>query len=72
MSNVQFNLEQKILDCWGITDDLNDLNEGVIELGLTSDQISNTIEGIRSLYELKFQKCFELFEQYTKEKYNVT
>ena len=52
MSDI-FDFEQQILKCWNITDDLNEANE---ELNSTH------IGAITTLYEVKFNKLWELFE----------
>ena len=52
MSDI-FDFEQQILKCWNITDDLNEANE---ELN------SAHIGAITTLYEVKFNKLWELFE----------
>jgi hypothetical protein len=62
----RFDLEQQILDCWKIVDDINLLGknvlEGKIEGGsLTHDEISNYLLGLESIYELKFQQMFDTF-----------
>ena len=58
----RFELEQKILDCWGICDDLEVLCEGVLDRDMNSDQIANVLIGMKELYHLKFEKTFEIFE----------
>jgi hypothetical protein len=62
----RFDLEQQILDCWKIVDDIKLLDknvlEGKIEGGnLTHDEISNYLLGLESIYELKFQQMFDTF-----------
>ena len=52
MSDI-FDFEQQILKCWNITDDLKEANE---ELD------SEHIGAIATLYEVKFNKLWELFE----------
>ena len=49
----RFDFEQQILKCWNITDDLREANEE-----LNSEHIS----AIATLYEMKFNKLWELFE----------
>jgi uncharacterized protein YfkK (UPF0435 family) len=66
MKYDSFDLEQQIMTCWQITEDLKVLNEGVLEKDLTTDEISNILMGLTNLYELKFQKLFEYFEQSIK------
>jgi hypothetical protein len=69
----RFDLEQQILDCWKIVDDIKLLDknvlEGKIEGGnLTQDEISNYLLGLESIYELKFQQLFDTFGSLIKQK----
>ena len=57
----RFDLEQDIMDCWNITKDLDSLLLAVVRGD--EDQIMNIIIGLRSLYDLKFEKMFNTFEQ---------
>lgn len=65
MKNIpnRFDLEQSIMDCWGVTDDLDVLFEAVMDKDLSKDQIANIVLGMKELYHLKFEKTFELFEK---------
>ena len=58
----RFDLEQQIMSCWQIVDDVKLLNEYVLEGALTKDQISNTLLGIEEIYQMKFDKLFRNFE----------
>ena len=62
MSADRFDFEQQIQKCWVITDDLADIAEGILENNLDKDQIVNALTGVGQLYELKFNKLWELFE----------
>jgi len=62
MSLKRFELEQSILNCWNITDELNLLYESIIDNNrgeMTPDKIANILLGMKELYNLKFEKCFE-------------
>jgi len=61
----QFDLEQSILDCWHITDDLKALTSKYDEL--SEDQKLNILIGLIDLYQIKFENCFSDFEDYLKE-----
>jgi hypothetical protein len=63
----RFDFEQQIMSCWNITTDLKDLNEGVLESDLSTDQISNALMGLEQLYELRFNKLFQQFETLVRE-----
>ena len=58
----RFDFEQQILQCWRVTDDIRDLSEGVLESELSTDQINNVLVGLHQMYELKFNKLWDLFE----------
>lgn len=57
----RFDLEQDIMECWNITKDLDSLLLAV-ERG-DEDQVMNIIIGLQALYDLKFEKMFNTFEQ---------
>lgn len=62
MSN-RFDFEKQIFRCWSVTDDLDTLIEAVIEKDMSKDQIANTLLGMQQLYELRFTKLFDMFEE---------
>ena len=59
----RFDFEQMIMECWHITSDLEMLEEGVLEKDMTTDQISNVVSGLKHVYEMRFNKMWDLFEQ---------
>jgi hypothetical protein len=62
MSADRFDFEQQIQKCWMVTDDIYELSEAILEHGLTTDQITNILFGMKEMYELKFNKLWDLFE----------
>lgn len=62
-------LEELILDCWNVTDDLDVLFEAIMEDGdeITKDYIGNVVLGLSQLYKLKFQRLFREFETHIHE-----
>jgi hypothetical protein len=62
MPSDRFDFEQQIQKCWLVTDDIYELAEGVLEHDLTTDQITNVLFGMKEMYELKFNKLWDLFE----------
>ena len=58
----RFDFEQQLMDCWRITDDIRDASEGLLEGNLNTDETSNILIGLRQLYELKFNKLWDMFE----------
>jgi hypothetical protein len=62
MASDRFDFEQQIQKCWLVTDDIYELAEGVLEHDLTPDQITNVLFGMKEMYELKFNKLWDMFE----------
>ena len=62
----RFDLEQQIMVCWNIVEDIGLLNKGVLEgrpdgNTMTQDEISNYLLGLESIYALKFEQLFDTF-----------
>lgn len=57
----RFDLEQSIMECWRVCDDVNILCENVMDKEMSVDDISNVLIGINGLYQLKFEKLFDQF-----------
>ena len=67
MPKTRFDMEQEIMDCWHVTDDIDVLMEAVMEKDLSTDSIVNVLLGMKDLYHLKFQRLFDTFEQCIEE-----
>ena len=62
----RFDLEQQIMQCWNIIDDIKLVHtyvlEGRPEGGeLATDEISNCLLGLESIYNLKFDQLFNTY-----------
>jgi len=57
-SSDRFDLEQQILDCWKITDDLK----------LVAEKGEHAVEAVATLYELKFEQLWSTFESMVHER----
>jgi hypothetical protein len=66
---VQFDLEQAIIRLWGTDEDIGLLYENVMEKNPSTDDIANALLGLKSLMQLRGEKCFELFEAFNREYY---
>jgi hypothetical protein len=69
----RFDLEQQILECWKITDDIKLLDKNVLEGkaeggSMTQDEISNFLLGLETIYNLKFEQMFDTFSKLVNEK----
>lgn len=62
----RFDFEQQIQKCWIVTDDLEELSEAIMEGKYVKyqdkDEICNALNGLSSMYNLKFNKLWDLFE----------
>jgi hypothetical protein len=64
MKYDRFDLEQLILKNWEITTEIKHLQERVLEDDkYTKDQIANYLLGLETIYEVKFNKLWDCFEQ---------
>ena len=62
----RFDFEQQVLKCWNVTDDIEELSEAIAEGKYVryqeTDMLCNTLNGLSSMYNLKFNKLWDLFE----------
>ena len=64
----RFDLEQDIMKCWNVTDDIDLLYRGVLERDMTSDEVANALLGIKTLYAMRFDELFRTFERLIQSK----
>ena len=62
----RFDLEQGIMQCWNVCDDIQLLLDSWDKLD--EDGKLNYLIGIKQLYHLKFEKCWEYFEDCCKQR----
>ena len=69
-----FELEQDIMNCWNVVDDVKDAasyigdNELFVDLSAeNTDKILNLLLGIQSVYQMRFEKMWNSFEGHCKE-----
>ena len=63
----QFDVEQGILDCWRVTDDIRLIYDELGNRKVSEDELANLLLGLESLYKIKFDKLFRDFEQFGNE-----
>jgi hypothetical protein len=57
----RFDLEQNIMQCWNVCDDIQlylDMHDNMDE-----DQRLNYLIGLKQMYQMKFERCWNSFEQ---------
>ena len=70
----RFDLEQEIMSCWSVVDDIKLVMELVCDSGEFSglpakaeDKLANLLIGMQAMYQLKFEKCFNTYETLLKQ-----
>ena len=67
--STQFDLEQHIMQCWNVVDDIALVSRALMDHGSTQDQIANMLIGLKDLYQIRFDETFALFETLLKEQH---
>lgn len=69
MTDKIFDLEQRIMNCWNVVDDLDDLyyyfGDDPFFKDMDAkhrDKICTLLLGMKEMYQIKFQKCIFDFE----------
>lgn len=65
MSDKMYELEQQILQCWEITDNLKVM---ATKNDLTKEDLQTIIRGMVILYDLKFDSLFQTYSKLLTEK----
>lgn len=65
MSEKRFTLEEKIMACWGVVDDLSTVYKNVDYRD--KDQVANALLGLHTLYSMKFEELWQAFEDHLQE-----
>ena len=62
-------LEQRIMECWELVDDVNLLYEQVMDKDLHKDQdrLANALLGLHTIYKMKFERAFNTYEEALKK-----
>lgn len=60
----RFDFEQKLLQCWGIVDDINLVRRVLNDVGIKDyDRVDNLLLGIEAKYQVLFEELFNNFEE---------
>ena len=62
----RFDLEQQILECWKVIEDIELLYENLESMD--DDERMNYLLGLQSMYKLKFNRVWTTFEQLVNDK----
>jgi len=70
MTKTRFDLEDEIMKCWHITDDLDTVSDLVLDTNMDAedmDKLLNALIGMKTIYDKKFQKLFDTMETLIRE-----
>ena len=72
--NKMQDLEQHIMECWQLVDDVHLLYEQVMNKDLYKDQdrLANALLGLYTIYGMKFGLAFDTYEEALEHHYNLT
>ena len=71
MKYTRFDLEQLILKNWEVVTEIKHLREHM-ESKPTQDQIENYLLGLETIYEVKFNKLWDCFEELCQHQKIIT
>jgi hypothetical protein len=67
-----FDLEEKIMNCWSILDDIDTALSIAERTNCNEDKVCNALIGIKTLYQTKFEILFESLEEVIGDRYKAT
>ena len=64
MSKDRFDLENDIMECWKVSEDLKNLIWAKFDRKepMNEDELLNLLQGLQGLNEIRFQKLWDTFE----------
>lgn len=75
-TTLQFDLEQQIMHCWNVCEDIQLVYTWVCDdaecNGIPpqiADKIANALLGMETIYNMKFNRLFNTFEAYLRERH---
>lgn len=63
----RFDLEQQIMNCWNVVDDIKMVQAMNDLRALSEDEMANALLGLQTLYQMKFEVLFNTFENLIRE-----
>jgi hypothetical protein len=64
----RFDFEQQIMDCWGVVDDIKTVYNADDLRELSKDEMQNSLLGLYTMYQLKFEILFKMFEDLCQQR----
>ena len=66
---IQFDLEQQIMSCWSIVDDIKAFSKLSELRDVSEDEQLNFLLGLETIYQVKFEILQDLFEKFIIKEY---
>lgn len=63
----RFDLEQNIMSCWGVVEDIEAIYN-TERLYNNQDDMMNALLGLKTLYQIKFEQLFAVFEHMIRQR----
>lgn len=64
----RFDLEQDIMNCWSVVEDIKELSRCKMDRRkMTEDEVNNYLLGLETIYQVKFERLFETFEMLIRQ-----
>lgn len=70
MHSTLFDIEQNIINCWQVVEDIENLRQVTDRREMSPDEVDNYLLGLHTIYQTKFEKLFALYENYIVEQAN--
>ena len=62
-----FELEQGILRCWGVVEDLEDLANSIRRNYTKPEDVLKLLDSFQAIYQMRFDQVFSVYEDVCKE-----
>lgn len=69
--NKNFDLEQGILRCWHVCDDIEDMIAVIRKNYTSQEDIVTMLEGFRTVYHMRFERTFGIYEDVCRGLYEL-
>lgn len=71
MNKNMYDIEQGIMNCWNIVEDIKLLEYMVMEKDPSRDHIANYLLGLHTIYGEKFDQLFHTYEEVLRQQHEA-
>ncbi len=62
-----FELEQGILRCWDVVEDLKDVSNSIRGNYTKTEDVLKLLESLQTIYQMRFEQVFSIYEEVCRE-----